>query len=222
MKTHLRHWKCLNSYIFSNTYFWIQRSISWGGALLSVKIGTASKKNQHRCSIRFEEKILSLILMIFLLMPPIFFSTWYEWKWILPKFGTVRPYFCFCETCWKRHKSFRFFFPWEWSQDTRQTVSHDDKAGIGWGWVSSWFSQHKQQSKLVSFSNDMIWYVIILRGKYNYKIQIHVRKWNEFSVVNVFERSNSKLQLRLMFAQLVGVAQHHSFSIEQKMCLSKF
>ena len=192
MKTHLRHWKCLNSYIFSNTYFWIQRSISWGGALLSVKIGTALKKNQHRCSIRFEEKILSLILTIFVLMPPIFFSTWYEWKWILPKFGTVRPYFCFCETCWKRHKSFRFFFPWEWSQDTRQTVSHDDKAGIGWGWVSSSFSEHKQQY----FSNDMIWYVIILREN----IITKFRKWNELSVVNVFERSNSKLQLRLMFA----------------------
>ena len=187
-----------------------------------MKIGTALKKNQHRCSIGFEEKILSLILMIKLLMPLIFYSTWYEWKWILPKFGTGRPYFCFCETCWKRHKSFRFFFPWEWSQDTRQTVSHDDKAGIGWGWVSSWFSQHKQQSKLVSFSNDMIGYVIILRGKYNYKIQIHVRKWNEFSVVNVFERSNSKLQLRLMFAQLVGVAQHHSFSIQPKPGFSKF
>lgn len=141
--------------IFSDSYFWIQRSISWGGALLSVKIGTALKKNQHRCSIRFEDKILSLILMILLLMPLIFYSTWYEWKWILPLFGTFRPYFCFCETCWKRHKSFRFFFPWEWSQDTRQTVSHDDKAGIGWGWVSSWFSQHKQQSKLVYFPNDM-------------------------------------------------------------------
>ena len=148
-------------------YHWAVHFYQWRLALHWRKISIDAQLDSKK-------KILSLILMILLLMPLIFYNTWYDYKWILPKFGTGRPYFCFCETCWKRHKSFRFFFPWEWSQDTRQTVSHDDKAGIGWGWVSSSFYQHKQQSKLVYFSNDMM--CDNFERKYNYKIQIHFLK----------------------------------------------